>query len=143
MDFETAVKTCVMQKYFTLKGRASRSEFWWFYLFQVIFILVAYMQDFTSFPFDERNFSPVISLISGLVAMALFLPGWGAMVRRLHDAGYSGWWLLLMFTGIGTFVLVAWWASKGDSGPNLYGDPVVSLPPSPVPTAEDGSPKWY
>ena len=75
-------------------------------------------QDQTSFPFDEQNLSPMISLISGLTIMVLFLPTWGVMVRRLHDAGYSGWWLLLAFTGIGVFVLIAWWASKGENSDN-------------------------
>ncbi len=121
MNFETAVKTCVVQKYFSFEGRASRAEFWWFYLFQAVFITMAYLQDLTSFPFDVGGSGPMISLISGLAAMALFLPTWGVAVRRLHDVGYSGWWLLLIFTGIGVLIIIAWWADKGDSGDNRYG----------------------
>ena len=82
----------------------------------------------TSFPVDEQSLSPVVSFFSGMVTMILFLPFWGAMVRRLHDGGYSGWWLLLIFTGIGVFVLIAWWASKGENCNNRYGASPLSAP---------------
>lgn len=143
MDFEATVKTCMVKRYFSLEGRASRSEFWWFSLFYIVLYLLAFLADFNSFSGSLIYSSYFMTPFSGLISLILALPYWGVAVRRLHDAGYSGWWLLLILTGIGTFVLIAWWAGKGDSGSNLYGDPVVSLPPSPLPTAEDGSPKWY
>lgn len=71
-----------------------RSEFWWFFLFQIIVMVIA------SFLGD---------VISGIVSIALLLPALAVGARRLHDVGRSGWWQLLTLTGIGVLVLIFWW----------------------------------
>jgi uncharacterized membrane protein YhaH (DUF805 family) len=92
MNFTQAVKTCLMQKYLDFSGRASRPEFWWFFLFQFLVMMVAMM-------FGK--------LIYGLAAVALLLPGISAGVRRLHDIGKSGWFLLLGFIPfVGPLILI-------------------------------------
>ena len=73
MDPVTAVKTC-FKKYFDFKGRARRSEFWWFALFVVI----------------------VSSVLSYLAGLAVVIPELSALTRRLHDTNRSGWWVALL-----------------------------------------------
>lgn len=77
MDFVTAIKTC-FSKYADFTGRARRSEFWYWYLFT---ILVGMFSSWIPF--------------ASLVTLALAIPKLSAAVRRLHDVGRSGWWVLL------------------------------------------------
>jgi uncharacterized membrane protein YhaH (DUF805 family) len=93
MDFAQAIKSCFSQ-YAGFTGRAPRSEFWWFALFQVIVVVVA---------------SIVHQLVGNIASLALLLPALAVGARRLHDIGRSGWWQLLSFTGIGVLVLIYWW----------------------------------
>ena len=86
MDFMTAVKTC-LNKYFTIEGRASRSEYWWFGLFAVI----AYIIGGT---LDMVTLVPVFYMIA---VLALLAPSICAGIRRMHDKDKSGWWLLICF----------------------------------------------
>lgn len=94
MDFVSAIKSCFAQ-YATFSGRAVRSEFWWFFLFQlVVMILAGFVGD----------------MVSAIVSIALLLPALAVGARRLHDIGRSGWWQLLTLTGIGVLLLIFWWA---------------------------------
>jgi uncharacterized membrane protein YhaH (DUF805 family) len=99
MNFGQAISTC-FSKYATFSGRASRPEFWWFFLFQILVSLAASM-------FGD--------LINGLVGLALLLPALAVGARRLHDIGKSGWWQLIMLTVIGFLVLIYWWVQPGNN----------------------------
>ena len=99
MDFVSAVKSCLGQ-YAGFSGRAVRSEFWWFFLFQIIVMVIA------SFLGD---------VISGIASIALLLPAFAVGARRLHDIGRSGWWQLLTLTGIGVLVLIYWWVQPSEA----------------------------
>ncbi len=85
MTFGQSIATC-MRKYATFTGRASRSEFWWFYLFVLLMGCAALFIDVTLFrrPFTLFAVCPVF-----------WLPCLAVGARRLHDTGKSGWWLLL------------------------------------------------
>lgn len=88
MKFEEAVKVCLKEKYYCFRGRATRSEFWWFALF--VFLAncaVGIVSMF--FPPTLENF------VSLLFSMALLLPNLGVAARRLHDRNLSGWWQTL------------------------------------------------
>jgi uncharacterized membrane protein YhaH (DUF805 family) len=95
----------VRDNYANFNGRASRQEFWMFYLFAFIFSIVAMVVDNilgTVFTFGEgyyevRSTSGWISLLYGL---ALMIPTLAATVRRLHDTNRSGFWLLYPFLNI-------------------------------------------
>lgn len=100
MEFGQAISSC-FSKYATFSGRASRSEFWWFFLFQVLVSLAVSM---------------VGETYSGLVSLALLLPALAVGARRLHDIGRSGWWQLLMLTGIGLLLLIYWWVQPSGDG---------------------------
>jgi uncharacterized membrane protein YhaH (DUF805 family) len=107
MDFVQAIKSCLGQ-YATFSGRATRSEFWWFFLFQVL-VMVA-----TSMLGD---------VINGIASLALLLPALAVGARRLHDIGRTGWWQLLLLSGIGFLVLLYWWVQPGEGAGNIYGEP--------------------
>jgi uncharacterized membrane protein YhaH (DUF805 family) len=113
MDIKTAVITC-LTKYVDFDGRASRSEFWWFFLFQIIVIVVLSM---------------VLSIVGSLVSLALLLPGLGAGVRRLHDIGKSGWWIFIgLIPLIGWLIAIYWAAQPGQTESNNWGAPPADTP---------------
>ena len=95
MSFVDAIKSG-FRNYVTFKGRASRSEFWWWTLFAVL------VQSATSIIDDTVN---------SIASLALLLPGIAVNVRRLHDTNRRGTWLLWpVFTlavGIVSFILFA------------------------------------
>jgi uncharacterized membrane protein YhaH (DUF805 family) len=89
MNFVTAIKT-VFTKYADFKGVAARAEYWWFALFSLIVsvVLDAAMGD----PNDPNVVASGISLVWSL---GILIPSFAVSVRRFHDAGFSGKWLLL------------------------------------------------
>ncbi len=113
MDFKTAVNTCLVNKYCNFSGRASKSEFWWFCLAQIIIYFVA---GFIGGLLLRDN----AYILSSLVSLALLLPALGAGCRRLHDTNKSGWWQLIAFIPvIGIIILIIFWI-KDPVEPNNY-----------------------
>ena len=107
MTFGESIATC-FKKYATVEGRASRSEYWWFFLFSVILQVAA----------------DIIGgqALAGLVTLAMLLPGVGVGGRRLHDIGRSAWWLLIgLIPLIGALVLIYWFVQPS-AGSNQYGE---------------------
>lgn len=96
MSFGESVKTC-FQKYVTFKGRARRSEYWWFWLLNLIVSIVTLVLDYK---LDMINIEFGIGALSGLYTLIVFLPSLAVSVRRLHDTGHSGWYYLLTFIPI-------------------------------------------
>jgi uncharacterized membrane protein YhaH (DUF805 family) len=117
MNAIEAVRTC-LTKYAAFRGRASLSEFWWFQSFCAVIFVVAGVADKLEWPNAEIGFFEPIAVV------VLLLPLASAGVRRLHDAGFTGWWLLIGAAPlVGAFTLLVLFALKGDSWPNTYGDP--------------------
>jgi uncharacterized membrane protein YhaH (DUF805 family) len=112
MDFKTAVTTC-LKEYAQFQGRASRSEFWWFYLFTVLAMSFASL--------ISRSIGDPQDLLGTLVMFALLLPSLSAGCRRLHDVGRSGWWQLLSLTIIGVLVLLYWMVQPARPEGDRYG----------------------
>lgn len=112
MSFVDAVNACFRQ-YVGFSGRALRSEFWWFTLFGLLVGAAAAIV-------DPRG------AIGALLSLVLLLPSLAVGVRRLHDTGRSGWWLLLGLVPVaGIIVLIVFFASRGDPGANRYGPPPI------------------
>tara|TARA_B100001079_G_C16004167_1_gene337398 strand:+ start:116 stop:529 length:414 start_codon:yes stop_codon:yes gene_type:complete len=110
MPFMDASKTCV-QKSFTIEGRASRSEYWWFYLaFMIANIGLTIV--------DSALGTPLAFLL-----LALIPASFCAAIRRMHDIGKSGWWLLIgLIPLIGGLVLLYWFLfDGGQPHANQYG----------------------
>ena len=98
MGFGEAIKVC-FNKYADFSGRASRAEFWWFYLFTFL-----------------------VSLITcGVACLVFLIPQYAVGARRLHDTGRSGWLQLLGLVPFVGLILIYWWVLEGDQGTNQYG----------------------
>jgi len=95
-----AISVC-FNKYVTFSGRASRSEYWYFFLFCILLGLATAVVDMVIFGV-ENELSPVNSLTS----LALFLPSLAVAVRRLHDTNRSGWWIGGFWLGLLGFAVV-------------------------------------
>jgi uncharacterized membrane protein YhaH (DUF805 family) len=129
MSFADAIRS-VFTKYVTFSGRARRSEFWWFTLFAVILYILAAVIDSAA----------GVSVVAIVVGLALFLPSLAVTVRRLHDTGRSGWWILIgLIPLVGALVLLVFECQDSQSGSNNYGpspkesglDPARSGQPTP------------
>ena len=116
MEFVQSVKgNMTTGAYAQFSGRASRSEYWWFVLFTLIASAAAGVLD-VFFPGD---------LLQSLFGIATFIPGIALGIRRMHDIGKSGWWLLIgLIPIIGWIVLIVWLAIKSDAGANKWGETV-------------------
>ena len=87
MNFSESIKTCLTRKYFSFSGRASRSEFWFFYLFVFIgYIICITLMIAVSF----KLFWLMVIFLVGII-----IPGFAVTARRLHDINKSGWFQLL------------------------------------------------
>ena len=121
MNFLQSVSAC-FNKYLTFNGRATRSEFWWFYLFSTL-------MSWTVSTVGELTLGMGLELgstiVSTILQIAFLLPWLAVASRRMHDIDRSGWWILIMFTGIGIILLIYWWAKKGNFGENTFGSPVL------------------
>jgi uncharacterized membrane protein YhaH (DUF805 family) len=110
----------------TFRGRAARSEFWFFYLFSSICSVVAIIIDNilgTQFKNIDSLSGGLYGYVYLLVASGLFIPNLSVSVRRLHDTNRSGrWYWILLVPLISVILLLVW---KGTGGDNEYGpDPL-------------------
>lgn len=119
MGFAEAVRTC-LSKYVTFEGRARRSEFWYFVLFQIIVSVVAGILDAIVFP--NWNVTGDQGPLPWLTNALLLLPSIAVTARRLHDIDKSGWWQLLNFIPIiGWIIMLIWLVRDGQRQPNRFG----------------------
>lgn len=105
----------VLKNYVGFQGRARRKEYWMFVLFNVIVSLVLSIV------------GGIISETLGLILsygymLAVLLPSLAAAVRRLHDTGKSGWFILLtLIPAVGGIILLVFLAQEGQVADNQYG----------------------
>ncbi len=108
----------VLKQYAVFSGRARRKEYWMYTLFNFIVSFVLGLAAGILGAVTESDLS-IISLLYGLAVM---LPSIGVSIRRLHDIGRSGWWLLLAFIPIlGWIVLLIFHVKDSAWGANEYG----------------------
>ncbi len=137
MGFGKAIATC-MGKYAVFSGRATRSEFWWFYLFAVLMHWGATLVEnsiFAAFVASGEVYDYYYHLAppwwqQGVILILFLVPVIAAGARRLHDTNRSAWWLLLAFTGIGIVVIIFWLAKDTKMEDNKYG-------PAPEPVTQN------
>lgn len=114
------------KNYTNFSGRSTRSEYWYMIVFNMIVnMAISFIAAFISFGSGD---SAVGTILSSIYSLIVFIPGLAIIVRRLHDIGKSGWWYLLIFTCVGAFVLLYWFAQPsgsankwGPSANDLYG----------------------
>lgn len=104
MTFGESINTC-FSKYAAFEGRASRSEYWWFFLFTFLVSLATGM---------------VSDTLSGLFSLGVLLPSLAVGARRLHDVNKSGWFLLLWFIPLIGWIVLIFWAVQEGKEPNRY-----------------------
>ena len=111
--FVRAIVICLMEKYACFSGRASRSEFWAFTLFNIIVFLGILL-----FCGKSRMIETIIPVFG-----FLFIIPWVAVaVRRLHDSDKSGWCsLIIIVPYVGAFTLFICMFLSSTSGPNRFG----------------------
>lgn len=118
LTFYQAIAKC-SRKYAKFKGRAPRSEYWWFALFLFMFQWPLLLTSF-----NASKFEYFLSFVYFVLVLAFTLPSWAVLARRLHDVGKSGWsWLICLIPIIGIILLIKWLTKEGDPNPNKYGDP--------------------
>lgn len=115
-DIIAIIKSVILKNYCNFNGRATRAEFWWFFLFTVVI------------GFIFGLFGKVGTILSSIFSLAILLPQLGVGARRLHDINKSGWLqLLALIPVVGIIILIIWWAKEGDATDNQYG-PVPQTP---------------
>jgi uncharacterized membrane protein YhaH (DUF805 family) len=99
-------------KFATFSGRSSRSAYWWWYLFGVLVLVAALILD------AVLGTNGILYI---LVALGMLLPNLAVTVRRLHDAGHSGWWLLIALVPIAGAIVLLIFTLQGSEPPNQWG----------------------
>lgn len=84
-----------LKKYAVFSGRAPRKEYWYFILFSTIILILLTILDellgtYSYFLGPEEP----IGIINGIYSLLILMPLYAVLVRRLHDVGRSGWWLV-------------------------------------------------
>jgi len=108
MNFIESIQTCY-KKFFDFSGRASKSEYWWFQLYNVIIYVLTFV------------FQADLTLLFSIVVIANIIPNYAAAVRRIHDSDKSGWMVLIAvipLIGLYIFVLLL---QDGSRGKNRFG----------------------
>lgn len=104
MTFGESIQTC-FSKYANFSGRASRSEYWWWFLFVFLATMAA---------------SVVNDKVSALFSIAVMLPGLAVGARRLHDIDKSGWLQLLFLIPVIGWIILIYWATQEGKEPNRF-----------------------
>lgn len=108
----------VLMNYVGFGGRARRREFWGFALVHAVIIVLLVMVD----SFLSGGANGGYGVLSGLYWLATLLPGIAVGVRRLHDTGRSGLWMLIGFIPIlGLLVLIFFYLLDSEPGTNRFG----------------------
>ncbi len=107
------------KKYAVFSGRSRRKEYWYFYLFYILFIFVLSFIDVMIGTYDEVV---EIGLFGGVFVLFMLIPLLATSVRRLHDTDRSGWWLLInLIPLIGVIVFTVFTLQDSKPGENQYG----------------------
>jgi uncharacterized membrane protein YhaH (DUF805 family) len=119
VDFGTATREA-FRNMFAYQGRASRSAYWWFVLFQAIYFVVYLVLTIISVQISDIAVE-ILSFLALAGWIPVVLAQLSLFVRRMHDTNRSGWWFFLGLVPFGGFVLLAFTLSDGTPGPNQYG----------------------
>lgn len=114
-------KRVVLERYAQFDGRASRAEFWWFYLANIIVAVVLYAVA-AILGQVSSVFAVLAILLLTVYWLGLIVPSLAVAVRRLHDTDKSGWFLLLyLIPCAGPIIILVFMVTEGTRGPNQFG----------------------
>ena len=115
----------VLRKYVDFSGRARRKEYWMYTLINILIVLVPYVFIVWQSLNGSGSASGLVTAAGGLIflySLATFLPGLGVLVRRLHNTGRSGWWVLINFVPFfGAIAFLVFLCQDSKPGTNEYG----------------------
>ena len=113
MGFIEALENVVVKNYANFRGRARRSEYWYFALANFLYCIVTGLLSVKV---------PEVMYLVWIVSLALLVPSLAVCVRRLHDIGKSGWWYLIGFVPyIGVVILFVFFVKDSQPGENKWG----------------------
>jgi len=109
-------KECFTTKFADFKGRARRSEFWYFTLFTLLASIVVGILDGL---LASLIGMPILTIV---FMLALIIPSIAVTIRRLHDTDRSGWWILVGLVPIlGSIALLVFYVQDSKPGANAWG----------------------
>ena len=121
----------VLKKYVVFSGRATRSEYWYFTLFNIIITVILMGIDIAMGSGSAEStvsgdagvaMNMNAGILTGIYGLAVFLPGLAVLFRRLHDTDHSGWWIFIsLIPLIGAIVLLVFLVKDSTPGENQYG----------------------
>ena len=112
----------VLKKYAVFEGRARRKEYW-------MFTLVSTLITFGLVLLDSALGNEQMGYLTIIYVLVVFLPSLAVSVRRLHDTGRTGWWLLIgIIPLIGPLVLLVFNVQDSQDGTNAYGPNPKAVP---------------
>lgn len=98
---------CLTKKYACFSGRARRQEYWMFVLFNIIACIIVSV---VSGVLVSVTNVTAFAFLGTIYNLAVLIPGFAVLVRRLHDTGRSGWWCLIMLIALIPFIC---WGAAG------------------------------
>jgi uncharacterized membrane protein YhaH (DUF805 family) len=108
----------VLKNYAVFTGRARRSEYWFFVLFNLIIAFVLGVVD----GLLNLSIGKNTGVLGTIYSLAVFIPSIAVMVRRLHDTNRSGWWIFVgLIPIVGAIVLIIFAVQDSTPGENKYG----------------------
>ncbi len=123
VGFGKAIKL-MFKNYFNFSGRASKSEFWWAFLFNMIVSTVIT---------GLASFLPPVAILS----LGLMIPGLSLSVRRLHDIGKNGWNILLGLIPLAGMIILIVYFVKDSDGDNRWGKVETQSAPTAAESEEE------
>ncbi len=145
-----------LRHYCSIKGRASRAEYWSFTIINIIVIFIlTYLSgnalvdgnlmdpNGTATMPNPTGTESTFSVIYAIFCLLILLPSLAATIRRLHDRDHTGWWVLANFIPILNFVLLIFLLLASQPQPNKYGLRAPQSPEDVVPDMPYGSYNQY
>ena len=109
-------KKAVFENYANFKGRARRSEYWYFVLTQLLITIVCYILFGVFAAMESYGIGMIFYGVAMIFSLSTLIPGLAVGVRRMHDVGKSGWFLLVPI-----YILILA-LTEGEKGTNAWGE---------------------
>lgn len=106
-----------LKRYADFSGRSRRKEYWMF----MLFILIVYIAIIALSAIGGETVAGILGIVLIVFALGIFIPSLAVQVRRFHDQGKSGWFVLLNLIPIVSLAVLVFMCIDGDKGPNEYG----------------------
>ena len=121
LTFTQSLKSAICQNQCNFSGRARRSEYWYFTLFQTILFYIMQISAMDVEKYNTKSPFYFIFILTALCWIYSLIPSLSLSVRRLHDTGKSGCYMFLGFVPFGFLVLLMFFCQDSNPGSNIYG----------------------